>query len=227
MAILFDLDGTLLDTSHDIHLAVNKILSEEKYPNVDYAAVRSNISFGSKHILAHALNFDILTNPEHAKYIDSIYPRFLDHYAQTNFSQTSAFAGINTLLEQIEQNNQRWGIVTNKNRALTEPILHLAGYTSRAACVVCGDTTKSCKPSPEPLLHACELLKINPTECVYVGDSATDIEAGKAAGMRTIAVSFGFIPENACIAAWEADYIAEHPQQIFHQIKQWLGKTND
>ena len=221
MAILFDLDGTLLDTSQDFHIAMNRVLLAENKPTADYATIRRNISFGSKMIIAGALNLDI-KNIEHQKYIDELLPRFIAEYAQTNFSRTVAFNGIDDLLFALETANLTWGIVTNKRQALTEPLLLATGYFKRSDCIVCGDTTARAKPAPDPLLHACKMLNVDPKDCIFIGDSINDITAGKAAGMRTIAAAFGFIPEDVKISDWQADAIVNSPDEILPWIRKWV-----
>jgi 2-phosphoglycolate phosphatase len=225
MAILFDLDGTLLDTSRDMYIAASKVFAEEKLPTIDYTTFRSHISFGAKRILNAVLHPDAKTEDERVAYIDYLMPRFLTHYSNTKFQDTLAFAGIEDLLCSLEASNIAWGIVTNKAQALTEPLLKQVGYLERSACVVCGDTTSKSKPHPEPLLYACNLINVNPTNCIYIGDAATDIQAGKAAGMRTIAAAFGFIPNDVSPADWQADALVNNPAEILPWIKQWLPST--
>jgi len=225
MAILFDLDGTLLDTSRDMYTAASKVFAEEKLPTIDYATFRSNISFGSKKILNAVLYSSVKTEVERAAYIDYLMPRFLAHYSDTKFQNTLAFVGIEELLCSLEASGIAWGIVTNKVQALTEPLLKQIGYLERSACVVCGDTTSKSKPHPEPLLYACNLINVNPSDCIYIGDAITDVQAGKAAGMRTIAAGFGFIPNDVSPATWQADALVNSPAEILPWIKQWLPST--
>lgn len=221
MAILFDLDGTLLDTSLDFHTAVNAVLRAENKPLADYATVRRDISFGSRRILAAALDMR-LDNALHNKYIEQILPKFLHEYAQTQFNGTTAFPGIDDLLTSLEQTNIRWGIVTNKHRNLTVPLLQNTGYFDRSACLVCGDDTAKPKPAPDPLFRACEVLKVDPKDCIFIGDSINDIHAGKAAGMRTIAAAFGFVPVDEDLTSWQSDVIVHSPTEILPWIQKWL-----
>lgn len=221
MVILFDLDGTLLDTSQDFHIAINRLLLAENKPAADYASIRRNISFGSRMIIAGALNLDI-QNVEHQKYIEELLPKFIMEYTQTNFSNTVAFLGIDSLLASLEAANLTWGIVTNKRQALTEPLLKSTGHFERSACVVCGDTTPRAKPAPDPLLYACKILNVTPKDCIFIGDSINDIIAGKAAGMRTIAAGFGFIPEDVKISDWQADAVVNSPDEILPWIRKWV-----
>lgn len=224
MAILFDLDGTLLDTSHDIHDAVNALLSEEKRRQVSYDSVRQRISFGGKKILPHAFNLDPENSVADKQYLEKLIPRFLELYRQTNFVHTKAFPGIDQLLDDLESLKLTWGIVTNKIQALTDPLLKITGYYDRSACIVSGDTASKPKPHPEPLHYACNLLQDKAHNCVYVGDSESDIQAGKAAGMTTIAVSFGYIPANVSVSNWQADYIAHSAAEILPWVKKWSEK---
>lgn len=220
MAILFDLDGTLLDTSQDLYAALSLILKQENRAPVEYEKIRRIISLGSKKILARAFELDPERNAQHAHYLEQLTPRFIAAYAD-KYHHTVAFPGIDELLQNLNTNNLTWGIVTNKNTALTKPILQRTGYVPPSECVVCGDTTPQIKPSPMPLLHACKLIGKQPEECVYVGDAITDIQAGKAAGMKTIAAAFGFVPENVDVKDWQADHIAYSPAEIFPWIEKW------
>lgn len=226
MAILFDLDGTLLDTSRDFHLAINNVLQAQNMPLADYDTMREAISFGSKRIIASALANKNLSEDESNAYIERLLPEFLKHYAATEFRNTKPFPGIDTLLQSLEAADLRWGIVTNKSTVLTEPLLRNTGYLDRSACLVCGDTTPRAKPAPDPLFHACKLLNTTPEQCIFVGDSINDVLAGKAAGMRTIAVAFGFIPRNVDIRDWQADAIAHSPDEILPWIQKWLKIAN-
>lgn len=226
MAILFDLDGTLLDTSRDFHIAINKVLHTQNRAPADYDAMRDAISFGSKRIIASTLLNQDLSEEESNAYIEQVLPEFLKHYADTEFKNTMPFPGIDALLNSIEAANLRWGIVTNKNTVLTEPLLRNTGYLDRSSCLVCGDTTPHPKPAPDPLFHACKLLNTTPDECIFIGDSINDILAGKAAGMRTIAAAFGFIPRNVDVKDWQADAIAHSPDEILPWIQKWLKITN-
>lgn len=226
MAILFDLDGTLLDTSRDFHIAINKVLQQENKPAIDYATIRRAISFGSKAIIASALVNENLTESEANALIERLLPSFLEHYAGTGFQNTFAFPGIDDLLRALEAKNIPWGIVTNKHQVLTDPLLKHTGYFERSHCVVCGDTTPNPKPAPDPLFFACDLLNVDPQECIYIGDAKTDVLAGKAAGMRTIAAGFGFVPDEVKIADWQADAIVQSADEIYPWIQKWRKIAN-
>lgn len=211
MAILFDLDGTLYDTSHDIHIAVNQLLAENNKDPLSYSTVRGLISAGSKAILADALG-----NPENH------IARLLEICIENKFANTKLFPGIAELLTELENRNIQWGIVTNRVTAITTPLLQATGLLPQVTCLVCGDTTDKTKPHPKPLLHAADLLKVDPKSCVYVGDAITDIQAGKAAGMRTVAAEFGYGSPQVPIRQWHADYVAKSAADILPNIKPWL-----
>jgi 2-phosphoglycolate phosphatase len=226
MAILFDLDGTLLDTSHDIYYALTALMKEENKPVVSYDAIRPLISFGGKKILNHAFNLDPENNSNDSAYLDKILPRFWELNIGTNFKRAIAFPGINQLLDDLEKSKLTWGIVTNRIQSLTEPLLKSTGYFQRPACIVNGDTTNNIKPHPEPLFYACNLLQTTPQQCLYIGDAENDIIAGKAAGMATMAVGFGFVPPGICITSWNADYNALTASEILPWIQKWSKSLN-
>ena len=211
MAVLFDFDGTLFDTSHDIHAAVNQLLAEQNKEPLGYQHVRSLINKGAKGILEVTLD-----NPEKYK------SRVIEICMQLGFPKTKPFPGIADLLDELDQQNIPWGIVTNRISVLTAPILESAGYHQRAHCLVYGDTTDKIKPHPKPLLHAADLLNKAPSKCVYVGDAITDIQAGKAANMKTIAAAFGFINPAEPVHTWQADHVANTAADILPKIKSWI-----
>lgn len=216
MAILFDLDGTLLDTGLDIHKALNSLLTEHKLPKVEYSTVRPLISMGSSKIIEGVFNL----NPS-SKEFSAIRHRFLEIYRNSSFTNSKPFPGIEELLNKLDKLNIQWGIVTNKIESLSKPLLEVTGMISRTGCIVCGDTTPFTKPHPEPLKHACKILNKLPSNCVYIGDAKTDIEAGKSCNMPTILAAFGYIPDGADIENWSADFIAYQPTDILPWIEAW------
>ncbi len=226
MTVFFDLDGTLLDTSQDFIVAMNKILPTYGLPPANERDLKDAISFGSKRMIESAFKIDNITENEHDKLVEDLVPKFLQYYKDHNFESTVAFPGINELLDTLDERNIKWGIVTNKHTALTEPLLEKIGYNKRTRCIVCGDTTSKPKPSPEPLLHACNLLQVKPEESIFIGDSINDIKAGQACGMKTITAAFGFIPKNTIIEDWQADAIAQTPHDILPWINKWVQNTN-
>jgi phosphoglycolate phosphatase len=144
---------------------------------------------------------------------------FIDHYRRRLLKQTTVFAAVPELLGRIESAGRPWGVVTNKALDLAEPLLEGLGLRRRAAVVVGGDSTPHPKPHPAPLLHATRGLGVDPTRCVYIGDDARDVQAGRAAGMTTVAVGWGYLGHGERIDAWGADQIAMTPDALLN----WLG----
>ena len=215
--VLFDLDGTLLDTAPDLYVAINQLLAQEQRSHTNYESLKTVISCGSKKIVQTA--FKLSDSSEH---IAPLQQRFLTLYRATNFKHTVFFTGTEELLHNLEQLGITWGIVTNKTHWLTEPLLELFKLNQRAACVVSGDTTAYAKPHPEPLLYACRHLNISPQQCLYIGDAEQDMIAGTKAGMTTMAALFGYLPQCKTTDNWPADYYVEKTQDILPAIYKWL-----
>ena len=198
--LLLDLDGTLADTAPDLTDALNRALCANDYPQVDAVALRASISGGGRAMVKFALGLQV---PEAER--DRIRHQFLDEYLARICERTRLYPGMTEVLEQAEAVGLPWGIVTNKLTLYTTPLVAALGLAERAACVVCGDTLARAKPYPEPMWHAAGQIGRAPAECLYVGDHRRDIEAGRAAGMRTLAALFGYLEENADTKAWGAD----------------------
>lgn len=210
-AVLFDLDGTLVDSAADIARALNTLLEETGRAALPLETVRPEVSNGSAALIR--LAFDL--EPGQPGF-DALCMRLLSCYAQLPMRESTLFSGILSLLQQLEAEQRPWGIVTNKITRLTWPVLRALNLEARAACVVCGDTTAHCKPHPAPLLHACELLACEPAEAVYVGDAERDIQAGKAAGMgATIVALYGYASDEEQVQQWGADACVQSPQELF------------
>ena len=207
--ILFDLDGTLLDTAPDLAFALNTLLNEQGMPALAFEKIRPVVSHGGRALID--LGFGV--KPEDEQY-GTLRERLLEIYKANIARYTRLFPGMEQVLEHIETNNLRWGIVTNKPSWLTDPLLIALGLFERSACVVSGDTTQYSKPHPEPMLHACRLSNSSTDECLYIGDAARDIEAGKKAGMHTLAALYGYIEEDDDIYQWGADAVIDKPEDI-------------
>nr|WP_225561748.1 phosphoglycolate phosphatase [Rhodanobacter sp. DHB23] len=205
-AVLFDLDGTLLDSAPDLHAALVAYCAEAGAPAPDYAAVREVVSRGSRAILRCAFDEDDAA-------LLARMPRYLELYQGMLATHTRPFDGIAPLLEGIEARGQRWGIVTNKPGFLTEELIARMDWDLRASAVVCGDTLPVKKPDPEPVLLACEHARAEPARCVFVGDDARDVEAGRAAGLYTVAVRWGYL-DGGDPDGWGADAVVDHPRQL-------------
>lgn len=211
--VLFDLDGTLLDTAPDLAYALNETLRAFGKEPLPYAIIRPVVSHGG--IALIRLGFDL--GPEDEGY----QPRrefLLDTYRRNIARETRPFAGMDALLDTLERQGLNWGVVTNKPAWLTEPLLQELNLYERAAVVVSGDTLNERKPHPAPMLLACERAGSQAHECLYVGDAKRDIEAGHNAGMATLVALFGYIGDADDPHAWGADALVETPEDILH----WL-----
>lgn len=185
-AMLFDLDGTLLDSAPDLVASLNWVRESEGLPPL---AVAEMSKYASKGALGLLLGGMPAANQET---VETWRLRFLDHYALNSFRQTSPYDGVEELLQRLTRAQVPWGIVTNKIESLTHPIVAAANWKDQVSCVVCGDTLKQSKPHPAPVLHACELIGVSPAETVFVGDDVRDIQAGRRAGCKTAAVLYGY-----------------------------------
>ncbi|VVE07809.1 Phosphoglycolate phosphatase [Pandoraea cepalis] len=208
-AVLFDLDGTLADTALDLVAAVNKVRTDRGLPPGPYETLRLQASHGARGLIGSAFG----VAPEDAAF-PSLRDAFLANYEAALCVQSRLFDGIPALLEALAARGMPWGIVTNKAARLTDPLVKLLGLAEGAACVVSGDTTPHSKPHPAPLLYAAECMGITPGRIVYVGDDLRDIQAGKAAGMATVAAAYGYCGDSLAPAEWQADAVVEHAGAI-------------
>ena len=218
-AVLFDLDGTLADTAPDLCGAVNILLIEEGRPQQPFCSLRPYTSQGVRGLLWKGFGIEV-SHGEYAR----LSARFLEIYAGQLCNLSRLFDGIPELLDTLESRGIAWGIVTNKRTRYTEPLVAALGLTPRTRCVVSGDTTAEAKPSPLPILHACEILGCAPQRTLYVGDDRRDIVAGLAAGTKTAAVSYGYLGDSGPIDTWGADFIADHPTTLGNLLLQ-SGRT--
>jgi len=211
-AVLFDLDGTLLDTAPDMIAALDTLLAEQGHAPVEYTQARLHVSKGAIGLINHA--FGTLGIDLQEAHRLSLRDRYLELYAQKLCQHTFLFDGMVEVLARLEAAGLRWGIVTNKPGFLAEPLLEQLGLLRRSATLVSGDTLPERKPHPRPLLFAAEQLAMKPGQIAYVGDDTRDIEAGNAAGMTTVAAAYGFIPPDENPANWRADHLIEHPVDL-------------
>lgn len=207
--VLFDLDGTLLDTAPDLGAALNMQRAEHNLAPLPFTDIRPQVSHGSPALLK--LGFGI--RPDDSRYA-GMRTRLLDIYRARLSRETRFFPGVEILLAQIEQSGLRWGVVTNKPMALTEPLLEAFHLRTRAACVVGGDSTARRKPYPDGLLRACELTASAPADSVYIGDARNDVVAAHAAGMRAALVLYGYLSPADQPAAWAADVLLQKPGDL-------------
>jgi phosphoglycolate phosphatase len=215
--VLFDLDGTLADTAPDLAHALNALLAEEARAPLPFARIRPVVSHGSPGLLR--LGFGITPqDPSFAR----LRERLLTIYAANLCRDTRLFPGISDLLAALQQRGLNWGIVTNKPAFLTEPLVAQLPLPYAPACIVSGDTTTNRKPHPEPMLLACTRAGSLSYQCLYVGDAARDIEAGRQAGMKTLVALFGYIEDNERPHRWGATGLVQAPMEILD----WLARDD-
>jgi len=214
--VLFDLDGTLVDTAPDLIACLNKALSQYGFAEIAENKLKPFISFGAAEMIKNSIDNEISQQIQ-----DEILETMLNYY-QNNIAEFSRFfSGITETLETIESLNLKWGIVTNKRERFTLPLIKALNLTERAACVISGDTTANTKPHPEPLFTACSLANVKPEECVYIGDAAHDIDAGNNANMKTLAAIYGYLKPGDSPDTWGADALIESPEQL----TSWITAT--
>lgn len=209
--VFFDLDGTLVDSARDMHAALAALCVERALEVPPFAVVRETVSRGARAVLRCAVGDDEAA-------IDAALPRFLALYVATGMVNTHAFDGVDALLQQLEAQGIRWGVVSNKAGALVALVLAKLGFDQRVAAVVGGDTLPQRKPDPAPILHACALAGVAPEQCLYVGDDPRDIVAGRAAGLYTVAAAWGYL-DGANPADWQPDAIATDADEL----ARWLA----
>jgi phosphoglycolate phosphatase len=206
-AVLLDLDGTLVDTAPDLVAVLNRLLVERGSPRMPYAVARNEVSNGARGLLRLGLG-----DRASADEVERLWPRFLELYAQDIASESRLFID----LSELDEMRSRFtlGVVTNKPDAYTKPLLHALDLGARLGSVVSGDRLPQRKPDPAPLKLAAEELGVPAARCVYVGDAPRDIEAGRAAGMVTIAAAYGYIRPSENPYAWGADAVIRRPDGL-------------
>ena len=207
--ICFDLDGTLLDTAPDLVAALNAVLQAHGKPVLALEVARPYVSRGARGLLqcGFGLREDA---PDYAAYVEE----FLGFYRAALCEQTRLFAGMAALLDTLDDAKIRWGVVTNKAAALTEPLLKNMQLYDRLHVLVSGDTLSEKKPSPRPLLYACEMAGMRPEKTIYVGDDRRDIDAANAAGMLSVAARYGYYDASESPDDWGADIVIDHPAEL-------------
>ena len=208
-AVLFDLDGTLADTAPDLGGALNCLLREDGRPELPLAQLRPHVSGGARALIWAGYGL----SAEDQGYA-SLTARFLAHYESALCLATTLFAGVDTMLATLEQAGIKWGIVTNKAQRFALPLTDQLGLRSRAACIVSGDSAWRPKPHPSPLLLGCAALQIDPASVSYVGDDRRDIDAGRAAGLRTVAAAYGYLGGEGHYDTWQADEVIFQPGDL-------------
>lgn len=207
-AVLFDLDGTLLDTAPDLIRVLNQVRVEQGRPELPYAVARTQVSHGSSGLIR--LGFPDLAGDA----LEVLRLRLLDLYGEQLTVGTRLFDGCQQVIDTLAARGLAWGIVTNKPGFLTTPLLEKLGIDRLAGCVVSGDTLPQRKPHPAPLLLAASQLGIPATECLYVGDAERDVQASRAAGMPVLVARYGYLGPDDDIVAWAADGLIDSPLGI-------------
>ncbi|HEV2613182.1 MAG TPA: HAD-IA family hydrolase [Gammaproteobacteria bacterium] len=208
-AVIFDLDGTLVDTAPDLASALNYILIMDNRAPLDFDDIRHVASDGAKGLI----NLGFHISDKDPLYGD-LRKKLLHFYLKHIADRSVLFEGIDEILHLVERSAIPWGIVTNKPTDLTLKLLHALNLDKRTHCVVCGDTVKERKPHPEPLLYAAKLLNVAPEDCCYIGDAERDMQAAKAAHMTAIFASYGYIHESEKPEDMGADYIIQTPLDL-------------
>ncbi len=212
--MLFDLDGTLLDTAPDLVLALNNLLKCHNRPSVEFEKLRNLSSQGSVALTRYG--FPDVTNDEQ---FELLRQQFLQHYADSICVDTRLFDQMETLLQTIEEQKIPWGIVTNKPGELTQSLLDKLSLSSRPSCIVSGDTLTVRKPHPEPLLLASKTIQLSPHHTIYIGDDPRDIYAGNSAGMYTCVARYGYIEPDIDTDQWGADFTINSPLELLNHIQ--------
>ena len=213
-AVLFDLDGTLVDSAPDLALAVERMRAARQLPALPLEGYRPHASSGARGMIQVAFGVP----PADPTY-DALKQEFLTHYEQCLLHHTRCFDGVKELVTTLAQRRMPWGIVTNKAQRLTDPVLAGLPTLSGAGAVVCGDTTPWPKPHPAPLREAARRLGVSPSACIYVGDDERDIVAGREAGMFTVAARYGYLGVGGETGHWGADAEVLSPLQVLKLLQ--------
>ncbi len=212
--LLFDLDGTLIDSAPDLAGAANDLRAAHGLTPLPYEALRPMVGTGARGMVGVAFG----VQPADARFA-GLRDAFLDRYAERLLQSTDLFEAMKPVLDSLDAAGLRWGIVTNKAARFTDPIVAGLGLAARAAVVIAGDTTAYAKPHPEPLLEAARRLGVAPSACAYVGDDLRDMVAGRAAGMVTMAAAWGYLGLGEPVTDWGADHVFSSPTQLLQWLK--------
>ncbi|MDC8786939.1 phosphoglycolate phosphatase [Roseateles koreensis] len=212
-AVLFDLDGTLVDSAPDLAGAANEMRQIRGLAPLSLATLRPLVGAGARGMLGAALN----VAPEHDEY-EALKQEFLDRYEQRLTRETAMFDHVQSMLHALDQTGLPWGVVTNKVERFAIPLVTALGLHTHACVIIGGDTTPHAKPHPAPLLEAARRADVTPACCIYVGDDERDIVAGRAAGMQTAAAAWGYLGNGASIADWRADIVLSSPLELLQVL---------
>lgn len=212
-AVLFDLDGTLIDSAPDLGAAADKMRTDRGLPSLPDAAYRPMAGAGARGMLSVAFRM----TPDSPEF-EVMREEFFVNYERCMTERTYVFEGVHDMLSQLEADGVLWGVVTNKSKRFTEPLAARMPLFANASVVISGDTTPHAKPHPEPLLEAARRLGLDPSQCVYVGDDERDILAARAAGMYSVAACYGYLGVKANTAEWGADVEIKSPAQLLQSL---------
>lgn len=216
-AVLFDMDGTLLDTAPDFVAVTQAMRAERGLPLLPEKQIRDVVSGGARAMVVHAFDVDPMSQQ-----FEDLRLEFLERYQNHCAVHTCLFEGMAELLEDIEQAGLLWGVATNKPLRFAEPIMRQLGLAERCAALLCPDHVARSKPEPDMLLLACQQMGLEPASVLFVGDDLRDIEAGRAAGNKTAAVRYGYIHPDDNPGYWGADVVVDHPQDLRALLDQAL-----
>ncbi len=212
-AVLFDLDGTLIDSAPDLAGAGNDMRIARGLEPLPYERFRPMVGSGARGMVGIALQ----VGPTDESF-NELRDEFLARYEQRMTQLTQVFDAMRPVLAALQAQGLPWGIVTNKAQRFTAPLVQALGLHTHAAVVISGDTTPHAKPHPAPLLEAARQMALSPERCIYVGDDLRDIQAGRAAGMGTVAAAWGYLGAGEPISAWDADHVIETPGQLLNLL---------
>lgn len=212
--LLFDLDGTLIDSAPDLAGAANDLRADHGLPPLPHAALRPMVGSGARGMVGVA--FGAVPGDDR---FDTLKDAFLARYAERLLHSTQVFEAMQPVLDLLDRAGLPWGIVTNKAMRFTAPLVDGLGLSQRARVVIAGDTTPHAKPHPAPLLEAARRIGVAPQACAYIGDDHRDMVAGRAAGMATLAAAWGYLGQGEPIDAWGADHVLSVPGQLLHWLE--------
>ena len=208
-AVLFDLDGTLIDSAPDLGAAVDKMRTDRGLASLPLDHYRSMAGAGARGMLSVAFGM----TPEHPEF-DAMKEEFFVNYENALTNRTTVFEGVIDMIAALQAQGLPWGVVTNKSSRFTDPLTSAMALFNSAGAIVSGNTTPHAKPHPEPLFEAARRMSVNPAHCVYVGDDERDIVAGLAAGMGTVAATYGYLGQQADISRWNAHLHIDSPLDL-------------
>jgi 2-phosphoglycolate phosphatase len=212
--VLFDLDGTLIDSAPDLAAAANALREARALPPLPYDVLRPMVGAGARGMVGAAMG----VKPGEASF-DELRDEFLARYERALLERTAVFDAMHAVIDALDAAALPWGIVTNKIARYAQPVVAGLKLDARAAALIAGDTTPHAKPHPAPLLEGARQLGVAPAQCVYVGDDLRDVQAGRAAGMLTVAAGWGYLGQGDPIVDWGADAVLHSPAELLHWLQ--------